>query len=327
MIIKSFELDKIDFKQNKNYLFYGDNLGFIYEILEKKIKINFKENIYSYEENEILKNERDFFDKVLTHSFFENEKLVIISRSTDKIFKIAEELIDKSLNDVTIIFISNKLETKSKLRKLFEKDSQSICVAFYPDNSKTLSIIVNNFFRKIKISVSQEIINIIVEKSNGNRQLINNELSKIESFLINKKKIEINDITKLINAPGNDNINELVDFCLAKNKNKTLRIINESNFSNEETILILRTFLNKTKRLTKLKALIQDNRNLDNVISNFKPPIFWKEKEIIKQQLKNWTKNNMEDFLDVINKNELLIKRNLENSDKILLNFIFSVVR
>ncbi len=327
MIIKSFELNKIDLKKIKNYLFYGENSGLISEILEKKIKINFKNNIFNYEENEIFKNEGDFFDKVLTHSFFENEKLIIISRSTDKVYKIAEEIINKSINDVTIIFIASKLETKSKLRKLFEKHSQSVCIAFYPDNNKALSVIINNFFRNIKISVSQEIINTIIEKSNGNREQINNELSKIETFLINKKKIELNDIKKLINASNNDNINELVDFCLAKNKIKTLKIINESNFSKDETILILRTFLNKTKRLIKLRMFIEENKNLDDAISNFKPPIFWKEKEIIKQQLKNWTKNNIEDLLELVNKNELLIKKNFDNSHKILLNFIFSMVR
>ncbi len=327
MIIKSFELDKINFKKNNYYLFYGENQGIINETLEKRFKINFQENIFNYEENEILKNERDFFDKVLTHSFFEKEKLVIVSRSTDKIYKIAEELIDKSINDVTIIFISNRLEAKSKLRKLFEKNSKSVCIAFYPDNNKTLSIIVNNFFKKIKISVSQEIINTIIEKSNGNRQQINNELSKVENFLINKKKVELNDIEKLINASINDNVNDLVDFCLAKNKNKTIRMINESNFSKEDTILILRTFLNKTKRLMKLKISIQNDKNLDNAISNYKPPIFWKEKDIVKQQLKSWTNKNIEGLFYMINKNELLIKKNFENSQKILLDFIFSVVR
>ena len=327
MIIKSFELDKINFKKNNYYLFYGENQGIINETLEKRFKINFQENIFNYEENEILKNERDFFDKVLTHSFFEKEKLVIVSRSTDKIYKIAEELIDKSINDVTIIFISNRLEAKSKLRKLFEKNSKSVCIAFYPDNNKTLSIIVNNFFKKIKISVSQEIINTIIEKSNGNRQQINNELSKVENFLINKKKIELNDIEKLINASINDNVNDLVDFCLAKNKNKKIRMINESNFSKEDTILILRTFLNKTKRLMKLKISIQNDKNLDNAISNYKPPIFWKEKDIVKQQLKSWTNKNIEGLFYMINKNELLIKKNFENSQKILLDFIFSVVR
>ena len=188
MIIKSFELDKINFKKNNYYLFYGENQGIINETLEKRFKINFQENIYNYEENEILKNERDFFDKVLTHSFFEKEKLVIISRSTDKIYKIAEELIDKSINDVTIIFISNRLEAKSKLRKLFEKNSKSVCIAFYPDNNKTLSIIVNNFFKNKNFSISRN-NKYNYWKSNGNRQQINNELSKVENFLINKRKL------------------------------------------------------------------------------------------------------------------------------------------
>ena len=215
MIIKSFELNKIDHKKNKNYLFYGENNGLISEILEKKFKSKFKNKIYDYEESEILKNEKDFFDKILTSSFFDNEKLLIVSRSTDKVFKIAEEIITRNIDDLSIIFLSGNLEKKSKLRKLFEKDKNSVCIAFYPDNQKTLNILVNNFFNKIKISVSQEIINTIVEKSDGNRQVLNNELLKVENFVKNKKKIKLEEILKLTNSSANKNISELVDFCLA----------------------------------------------------------------------------------------------------------------
>ena len=327
MIIKSFELDKIDHKKNKNYLFYGENNGLISEILEKKFKSKFKNKIYDYEESEILKNEKDFFDKILTNSFFDNEKLLIISRSTDKVFKIAEEIIARNIDDLSIIFLSGNLEKKSKLRKLFEKDKNSVCIAFYPDNQKTLTVLVNNFFNKIKMPVSQEIINTIVEKNDGNRQELNNELIKIENFVKNKKNIKLEEILKLTNSSANNNISELVDFCLAKNEKKIIKILNENNFSNEDTVLIIRIFINKIKRLIKIKAQNQENKNIDNVISNFKPPIFWKDKDLVKQQLINWSDKEIGDLLNSTNENELLIKKNYANSLKILFNFIFSTAK
>tara|TARA_B100001057_G_C22789046_1_gene926824 strand:+ start:672 stop:1661 length:990 start_codon:yes stop_codon:yes gene_type:complete len=327
MIIKSFEINKIDHKKNKNYLFYGENYGLITEILEKKFKSEFKNKIYNYEESEILKNEKDFFDKILTHSFFDNEKLLIISRSTDKIFKIAEEIITKNIDDLSIIFLAGNLDKKSKLRKLFEKDKKSVCIAFYPDSQKTLSQLVNNFFKNIKVPVSQEIINTIVEKSDGDRQELNNELVKIENFVKNKKSIRLEEILKLTNSSTNNRISELVDFCLAKNERKIVKILNENNFSKEDTILIIKIFMNKVKRLIKLKNQIQENKNIDNVISNFKPVIFWKDKDLVKQQLINWSNKDIGDLLNSTNENELLIKKNYENSLKILFNFIFSTVK
>ena len=326
MIIKSFEVNKINHKEIKNFLFYGENAGLKKELIEKKFKNDFKNKIYTYEESEILKNEKVFFEQILTKSFFENDKLLIISRATDKIEKIADEIIDKKIEDLVIIFVADILEKKSKLRKLFEKNDKSICVPFYPDNQKTLSVVVSNFFKNLKTSVSQETINIIIDKCNSDRQALLNELSKIEIFIKHKKNIKFSDIIRLINATENNNISELVDFCLAKNQKKITRILNDNNFSKEDTILVIRTFLSKTKRLIKLKELEKTSTDIESAISTFKPPVFWKDKELVKQQLKNWSEKNIKNLLNSINKHELLIKKNFESSTEILLNFMYTVV-
>ncbi len=324
MIVKSFEFQKILQQKLNNYLFYGDNNGFKNEIIQENFKLKFKKNIFYYEESEILKDKENFFEKILTQSFFDNEKLIIISRSTDKITSIAEEIVERKIPDLVVIFISGKLEKKSKLRNLFEKNKNSVCVPFYQDNNQTLAIITKNFFRKIKIPISQEILNLIIEKSNGNRESLRNEFVKIENYCTNKEKISLNEILKIINLSENNDISELVNFCLAKNQKKILRILNDNNFSNEDAILIIRIFLAKVKRLIKLKNEFEKNKNFDTTISSLKPPIFWKEKDIVKEQMKNWTKENITNLLYTVNDVELLIKKNYEHSIKMLLNFILS---
>jgi DNA polymerase III subunit delta len=324
VILKSFELRKIDLKKNNYFLFYGENNGLKGELIDKKFKHEFKKNTYSYEENEILKNEKNFYDQILTQSFFEKEKLIIISRATDKITKIVSEISERKVQNIKIIYVAEKLDKKSKLRNLFEKDKELICIPFYQDTHQTLSLLVNSFFQENKISTSQEIINLIIERSSGNRQNLKEELNKIEAYSRNKKNLKLQDIIKLTNLSENNSYGELVDFCLAKNSKKILRILNENNFSSEDTILIIRTFLSKTKRLIKLKNQSLVEKNIENVISNFRPPIFWKDKEIIKQQLNFWSIQNIEKLLRTINEIELLIKKNYENSIKILTDFIFS---
>ena len=173
----------------------------------------------------------------------------------------------------------------------------------------------------------QEIINKIIERGNGDRYNIKKELSKIENLTISRNKINSDDILKLIHTYEKNNISELVDFCLAKKENKINLILNENNFTNEDTILIIRTFLNKVKRLIKIKDHIKNSKNIDVAISTFKPTIFWKDKEIIKEQILRWPDKKIETLLEIINDNELLIKKNFENSIKILTNFIFYTVK
>ena len=321
MIIKSFELEKNKINK-KFFLFYGENQGFKKQIIEENFKKKFSESTYYYEESEVLNNEDGFFNNILSKSFFENEKLIIINRATDKIKDLVEEIIEKNISDLVIILNANILEKKSKLRSLFEKNKYTICVAFYEDNNQTLSGIIGRFFRENKIQLSQQAINLIIGRCRGDRQNLNNELEKIKNFATSKKQINIEDLLKLTNLAENYNVSELIDNCLAKNKKKTINILNENNYSLEDCILIIRTFLIKSKRLTRLNKELKKINNIDAVIQEFKPPIFWKDKEIIKQQMKNWSYEDAENLTYEINEIELLIKKNSNISINILSNFI-----
>ena len=288
MIFKSFEINKINFNKNNFYLLYGENEGLKNEIIQKYFEQKYLKKINRYDEKEILENKENFFDNILSKSFFDNEKLIIISRASDKIKIIIEEIIDKKVEDIKFILSAGILEKKSKLRALFEKNMNTICIPFYADNHETLAKITLTFFKEKKIPISQQSINLLVERCRGNRQNLNNELIKIENFLISKKDISIEGILKLTNLAENYNVSELIDSCLAKNINKTGNILNENNFSIEDGILIIRTLLTKAKRLLKLQKEINNQKNIDQAITSFKPTIFWKDKEVIKQQISFW---------------------------------------
>ena len=324
MIQKAFEINKINLKKYNFYLFYGENEGYKNEIIKNKFEQLYQNQTYKYDEKEVLEKKNEFFNSILSKSFFENEKLIIISRVTDKIKDIIEEIFLKKINDTKIILSASILEKKSKLRNYFEKNKDTICTAFYADTNQTLGNIAVNFFREKKISISQETINLIVERCKGNRENLNNELKKVENFAKSRKRISTEDIFKLSNLAGNHNASELTDNCLAKNIKKTANILNENNYSNEDCILIVRTLLNKTKRLLKLQEEVKKNKSIEQVITNFKPPIFWKDKEIVKQQMNHWSLEKINNMIGNINEIELLIKKNSANSLNILSDFIIN---
>ena len=322
MIIKNYQLENNNISKYNLFLLYGDNEGFKNEII-KKIYETTKYEKFLYYEKEILNNIENFSNSLTTKSFFENEKIIIVKNATDKILSIIEDIMKKNLTEIIIILDSEILDKKSKLRNFFEKEKDLACIAFYPDDFRNLNFICQNFFKEKKIKISQESINLIIERSNGSRYHLKNELEKIELYVFNKKEIELSEIIKLTNLGKNYNISELVETCLVKNQKKLSKIINENSFSNEDAILIIRTFLLKAKRLLDLRENIKLNPNLETVISNYKPLIFWKEKEIVKQQLKIWSEKNLRTLIKEVNNTELLIKKNISVSLNILLNFIF----
>jgi DNA polymerase III subunit delta len=324
MILKSFELTKIKLNRYKFYLFYGDNEGLKEDNIKNLFEKKYQDKIHRYEEKEILDNINIFFNNVLTKSFFDNEKLIIINRATDKIRTIIEDLIEKNPKDIQIILNSKNLEKKSALRKLFEKEKSTVCVPFYDDNNQTLNSIISLFFRNKKIPISQQLINVLIERSRGDRKNLNNELEKIENFSLNKKNLNIEEIIKLTNLADNYSASELVDHSLAKNTRKTVTILSENNYSDEDNIIIIRTLLAKLKRLVKIYELVDEKNNIEQAISACKPPIFWKDKPLVTQQIQSWKKEHLKNLIYKTNEIELLIKKNSVLANNILADFIIN---
>ena len=324
MISKFYELAKFKNKINY-YLFYGENDGQKLDTIESNFKNFTKENTYKYSEKDIIADTRIFLENLYSKSFFEKEKLIIISDVTDKILGLVEENLKAEIEDTIIILLAQKLDKKSKIRNFFEKGKNLMIVPFYEDTPQTLITIAKKILNENKITLSQEHLNMIIERSQGNRIFLKNELQKIV-LLSQNKKVDLSDISKLTNLSENYSTVELVDNCLSKNKKRTLNILNENIPSSEDNILILRTFLNKLKRLRKLRLNLKQDSNIDQVINSFKPPIFWKDKNIIKQQIKIWELNDIESFIEDLNNTEGLIKKNPQISNQIINNMILDKV-
>ena len=327
MILKHFQLKNINNIKARYFLFYGENEGLKNESIEIIKNSGFTKNFYRYEENEILSNYDNFINEITNKSFFEENKLIIISRASEKISALIDDIKDTGIDDVKIIINSGKLDKKSKLRQNFEKQKDLICVPFYEDDNKTLANLASKFFQAEKIPISREIVNLLVERCRGDRNNLKNELSKIELFLRDRKQITQEQLLNLTNLAENYSFTELVDSCLSKNINKTVRIINENNFSSEDCISIIRIFLARSKRLFLLKKMNAENNNLEKNISDYKPPIFWKDKDIVRQQFKHWTKENIENLIFFTNDIELILKKNNINSVNLLNDFILTQVR
>ncbi len=292
------------------------------KLLKIFLKKKYKNSTFTYTEKEVFSNLENFYSELTSKSFFENEKLIIIKEVSEKIKNEIDTILEKNLEDLHVILLTGILEKKSKLRSFFEKNDQLAITPFYKDDEKTLSEITRSFLKDKKFQLSQELINLIIEKSSNDRRNLKNELNKIENYFLSGKKLNTENLLKLINLSENFSINELINNCLAKNTKKTVKIINENIFSFEDCIIITRSLLLSSKRLLKLILKKEENSNLESLISSYRPPIFWKDKSIVKKQIQNWSVENITNLIVKINEKELLIKRNNQNSLNIITDFL-----
>ena len=323
MIIKFFELKKIN-KDNKIFLIYGDNDGLKKEIRDEITK-QFQGKEINYDESEIFKNFNEFLNLIKNHSLFDDKKIITIRRSTEKILEVILGITDNKVADV-IIIDTGILEKKSKLRNFFEKSKEFVIIPTYKDDYQSLLGIARDFFLKKKINISQETINLLVSRCNGDRGYLKLELSKISNYLIGRKNISLKEIYTLTNLSENYTATELVDSSLGKNYEKTCRILNESYYSQEDTFLILRIFLQKSKRILSMLETINNGKNIDTAIQEHKPPIFWRDKPIIKHQIQLWRYDNIQLIISKINSLEIMIKKNNSLGMILLKDFIYDVI-
>ena len=323
MIVRSYEFNKVNLTKYNLFHFYGKNHGLKNEIIIEFFLKNFDGTINKYDEEDFIKNNEIILSEVVNKSLFESKKILIISRSTDKLVKYINEILEINLSDVKLIFVSDILEKRSKLRNLFEKQNNTISIPFYDDNSKILLELAIKFLNNHKIKLSRETINLLVDRAGGDRNNLNAELDKIYNYSITNKNITLDNVQKLSNLAEDHDLNELANNILAKEKN-IAKILNENNYSDEDCILIIRTILSKSKRLLSIIEKFKENKNLEKILSEFRPTIFWKEKEVVKKQANSWELKDLRNKIYQINEIETLIKSKSKNSLNFFSNFIIN---
>jgi len=330
MILKNYEIKKkLSFTENNFYLLYGENLGLkkdIKKFIIKKLKQSFNgaeiSNLY---ESEIIEDEENFYNLIYSGSLFSQKKIIVVHEASDKIINKVNEIFEKYPIDVFFIFFSNALEKKSKLRIFFEKNENLVCVPCYLDNERDLEIIAQLEFKKDNIPISREIINLLIQKSNSDRNNLRNEIEKIKSYSLNKNNIELEEVKLLINFSGDYKSDVLINECLCGNTPQYKKIISELYESTLNQVLLLRILSNKIHRLIKIKEQENNTMDLDSLINTSKPTIFWKEKPLVKKQLSIWKFDDLKEIINAINETELLCKKNPQISNSIFFNFFSGI--
>ena len=324
MIIKTFELNKNYIEKFKFFLLYGENEGLKEEIINKIKKIQNGKEI-KYEEAQILKSKSEFYNEIKNKSLFEEKRTFFLERCTEKISEVLIEIFEDAFDDLFIINCGI-LEKKSKLRNYAERSSNVVVIPTYKDNSQSLISIARKFFSEKKISISTETLNLLVNRCMGDRRNLNKELDKISNYISEKKIISLKEIAVLTNLSENYSASELVDASLSKNYIKVREILNENIYSQEDTFLILRVFLQKAKKILNLLEIINSENNVEKVINEYRPPIFWKDKPVLQKQLQLWTFENITNLIYELNDIEIKIKKNNSQNLILLKNFIYEIL-
>jgi len=317
MLLKSQELNlkKKDFFKGKIVLLYGENQDLIKD-LNEQILIKFKDeqkiekNIF---EEDVIKNPENTINYYLNGSLFdENKNILVIKNCSDKIIETLNK-IKNNIDENTIIINAEILLKNSKLRQFGEYDKMAVCIPCYQETKIDITKFLTLQLQINKIQLPEKQIEIIINSSSLKRSKIKEVIEKLNLYK-NSEKISDQVIDEICTDSDLKKNDEIIDILLSKNeKNINEFISNMSNYEKNfiEIIIILRSFI------IKILDIQKNNKNLsiDERIEKHKPPIFWKDKDRIKNILKIWNTNNLEKFLSNLNIIETEFKRNDLNQD------------
>ncbi len=310
MILKSYIVEK-NISSLNNYaslLVYGENVGLKDDIKEIVKKENKDAEVINFFQDEIIKKNEIIYNEINNTSLFNEKKVIILHEVSDKIFKIVEELLDRTGNNLKLFILSGNLDKKSKMRNLFEKINNIGIIPCYNDNHRTMAEYIKLKLKDYR-GLTGEIINLIIDNSGLNRKIINLEIKKVKNFFLSKN-IKKNEIEELLNIKTNISFEEIRDASLLGNKKKVNQLMGEIEFLPEDNFFFLAQISTRINKLLEIQSLNQECKDIEIAMENIKPKIFWKDKPIYIEQLKKWNIEKLKKAVSVIGRAEIQMKKN-----------------
>jgi len=286
MELKSYLVEK-NLSQLKNYpfiLLYGENRGLI-DGLKLSIKNFFDYESVNFFQDELIKNENLLSTEINNLSLFEKNKLIIIHEANDKILSQIKE--NSTKTDNIVVVLSGILDKKSKLRDFFSKEKSCAIIACYNDNERSLIDFIKRELNDFQ-NLDLDLIHIIINNSNSNRQVVKNELEKIKACFVDKK-IDPERVNRLLNYRENYDFSIVRDAALSGDKKKLNLEFSSLSINNENVLVFFNYISLRLLRLYETRIIEKRCKNLEQALEQLKPKLFWKEKAAFLTQLNKWS--------------------------------------
>ena len=297
-------------------LLYGENVGLKNDIKEKiKLKAKDSEIIILFQE-EILQKKNLLEREINNLSLFDIKKIIIINEANDKIFETISSLEDQFFQSCKVMIFSDVLEKRSKLRNYFEKEKKVGIIPCYKDNKIQLKDYIFERLKGYK-GLGIEIVNMLIDNSNCERETVRNEITKIQGFYLDKM-LDKNSLERLLNYKKTTDENEIIDASLSKKSKDLNNLLGSQLILENDIFKYIFKLDQKISTLIQIKLNQKNNNSIDEAIEKIKPNIFWKDKPNYINQAKVWELHDLILIREKISEIELIMKSKSEIKKEVL---------
>ena len=313
MKIKAYELKSL-VEKNKYaaYLVYGQNKGLVRE--KSQIIINYYKDdqteIIKFENDELITEPEKLTNEFNTFSLTAEKKILHILNTKDNLTEIITNTITDHDSKNLIVFETNELTPRSKLRKFFEKEKHLGILACYFDTERDVQELIETTFKKENMPINRDIVLLITKHLGNERHIIKSELEKIILYLKDKKEFKAEDILKCLSQNEDYGFDDLNYSISNGNVVKLDKIINQLYLEGINPIALLRSVSKHFQKILFVNQKIDLGMNLSESLSQLKPPIFFLYANQFKEQVKKWKTTLCYKAIERILETEELCKMN-----------------
>ena len=282
-------------------------------------------NIIDISNSNLLQNPESLEMEVSSISLLSRKKIVRIKDASDALMKIIDDYFVYSHPDCLIILLSDSLSPRSKIRKFFEVHNDAVILPCYSDDKKSIISLISRALKKEDIIIDEKDIELFANYLGIDRLITKAEIEKAILYAGKEKKLNANDITSFISDQASLGIDELYDYSLNGDLEGAYRVLNRIQKEGVPAIQIIRSFIRQMQSLYRIIHALAISSNINSILDNFKPPIYFKRKDNVRAHTQKWSFDKLNKALLLLESAEVSCKSPKSNPSIIAKQAILSI--
>lgn len=220
-------------------------------------------------------------DDAMSAPFFGDKRLVLVNKpyfltGENKSTKIDHDLdsLENYLThpevDTILVFMApyEKLDGRKKIVKQLKKVSEEVSAA--PLTEQAARQLVKQQVQADGYQMEQAVLDELVTRTNADYSLMAGSISKLELFDLQTKKISLDGVRGLVPQSLDQNVFDLVNAVLAKNKQLAIQHYQDLIESQEQPIMINAILVGQFRLLIQVQVLAQRGLSQGGIASEIK---------------------------------------------------------
>ncbi len=239
-----------------------------------------------------------FLDALNSISLLGDRRLILFDAVDDSCLKFLEETLSLAPGGTFVLLKSSALKRDSELRMAFETAVHTAAMALYPDDERVAFARARSLLETYAMKWDEDAEQSFFSLVGYDRPVVAQEIAKLALYCWGKPRISTSDVVAVCGDVIEESLEDTIDVILSGDLAGLDRAL-AGNFGRDGKAL-LPALASHLSRLVVLRSALDGGETIDQVIRNARPPVFFKRRAAIVNQLSRFGLAELVEFQAVV---------------------------